>query len=258
MKIEGDAIPMDDAQARPVSTGYQLFMLVLCLYALGALAAQTAVHLAPETRGILDYADYAVCAMFLCDFLISLWRAPDRRKYFLTWGWVDLLSSIPTVDMARWGRAARVLRIFRVLRGFRATKILASLVMRRRAQNTALAGSLVALLLVIFCSIAMLHFEGEPESNIKTAEDAVWWAFATITTVGYGDRYPVTSEGRFVAAILMCAGVALFGTFSGFLAAWFIGPQEAEGAGVKEELVALRQELAELRQSLPRGPGGVS
>ncbi len=247
---------MDDPRDRPASTGYQLFMLVLCLYALAALAAQSAVKLAPETRGILDYADYAVCAMFLCDFLISLWQAPDRRRYLLTWGWVDLLSSIPTVDAARWGRAARVLRIFRVLRGLRATKILASLLMRRRAQNTALAGGLLALLLVIFCSIAMLHFEAEPESNIKSAEDAVWWAFATITTVGYGDRYPVTSEGRFVAAILMCAGVALFGTFSGFLAAWFIGPQDPEESGVREELTAIRQELAELRRSLPRAPEG--
>ena len=193
---------------------------------------------------------------FSCDFLVSLWRAPDRRRYLLTWGWVDLLSSIPTVDVARWGRAARVLRIFRVLRGLRATKLLASLILRRRAQNTALAGSLVALLLVVFSSIAILHFEGEPESNIKTAEDAVWWAFTTITTVGYGDRFPVTSEGRFVAAILMAAGVALFGTFSGFLAAWFIGPQDAEESGLREELTALRRELAELRQSLPRAPGG--
>ena len=249
---------MDDPRARPASTGYQFFMLMLCLYALGALAVQRAVKLAPTTQGILDYADYAVCAMFLCDFLISLWRAPDRRKYVLTWGWIDLLSSIPTMDVTRWGRAARVLRIFRVLRGLRATKLLASLILRRRAQNTALAGSLVALLLVIFCSIAILHFETEPESNIKSAEDAVWWAFTTITTVGYGDRFPVTSEGRFVAAILMCGGVALFGTFSGFLAAWFIGPQDAEASGVKEELIALREELAELRRSIPRVPGGAS
>ena len=244
---------MDDARNRPASPAYQLFMLVLCLYALAALGAQTAVHLEPQTRGILEYADYAVCVVFLADFLISLWRAPDRRTYLVTWGWLDLLSSIPTVDVARWGRAARVLRIFRVLRGLRATKLLASLVLRRRAQNAALACSLVALLLVVFCSIAVLHFEAEPESNIKTAEDAIWWAFATITTVGYGDRYPVTSEGRFVAGILMCAGVGLFGTFSGFLAAWFIGPQQVnEEPDVRGELVALREELGALRQSLTR------
>jgi voltage-gated potassium channel len=242
---------LEEPRDRLDSPGYQVFMLVLCLFALGALAAQTAIRLEPQTRGILAYADYAVCAVFFVDFVISLWRAPDRRRYLVTWGWLDLLSSIPTVDVARWGRAARVLRVFRVLRGLRATRLLATLVLRKRAQNTALAVSLIALLLVVFCSIAVLHVETEADSNIKTAEDAIWWAFATITTVGYGDRYPVTSEGRLIAAILMCAGVGLFGTFSGYLAAWFMGPQAtSDEPDVKAELVALRQELAAIRIGL--------
>ena len=71
-------------------------------------------------------------------------------------------------------------------------------------------------------------------------------AFATITTVGYGDRFPTTTEGRFVAAILMCAGVGLFGTFSGFLAAWFLAPEREE----ESEIAALRQEITSLRQLL--------
>jgi voltage-gated potassium channel len=230
-------------------------MLTLCIYALAILAVQRIAHLEPSTQSVLDYADYVVCAFFLLDFFISLWKAPNRWRYFAAWGWLDLFSSIPTMDVARWGRAARVLRVFRVLRGLRATKILASLVIRRRAEGTFLAASLVALLLVTFCSIAVLHFETEPESNIKTAEDAVWWAFATITTVGYGDRYPVTGEGRFIAGILMAAGVGLFGTFSGFLAAWFLGsasetkPPDSELARLQEEVTALRRAL---ESALPR------
>ena len=243
---------MTKSHRSPVSVGYQLFMLILCLYALAALAFQTAVRLEPATRAILDYADYAVCGLFFLDFLISLWRAPNRWRYFITWGWLDLLSSVPTVDVVRWGRAARVVRVFRVLRGLRATKIAAGLVLQRRAENTILAASLVALLLIVFCSVAVLHFEVDPESNIKTAEDAIWWAFATITTVGYGDRYPVTSEGRFVAAILMTAGVGLFGTFSGFLAAWFIGSETAEEPNVGAEISSLRAEIAALRKMLER------
>jgi voltage-gated potassium channel len=235
---------------RPASVGYQLFTLILCLYALAALALETAVRLEPGTRAILDYADYAVCTLFFLDFIISMWRAPDRWRYFITWGWLDLLSSVPTVDVVRWGRAARIVRVFRVLRGLRATKLVAGLVLQRRAENTILAASLVALLLIVFCSVAILHFEVTPESNIKTAEDAVWWAFATITTVGYGDRYPVTSEGRFVAAILMTGGVGLFGTFSGFLAAWFIESGAAEGTDVSADISSLRTEIAALRKLL--------
>ncbi len=250
---------MNALRARLDSPAYQLFMLVLCLYALGVLAVQTAVRLDPAVKGVLEYADYAVCAIFFADFVGSLFLAKNRIRYLATWGWIDLVSSIPAIDVVRWGRAARVVRVFRVLRGLRATKIMAGLVLRRRAENAFLAVVLVGLMLVTFCSVAVLHFESGPESNIRTAEDAVWWAVTTITTVGYGDRYPVTSEGRFVAAILMCAGVALFGTFSGFLAAWFIGgsreggnPQNGEILEVRKELAAVRELLEHISAERPR------
>lgn len=226
---------------------YQAVMLVLCLYAMGSLAVQAAVKLDPEVRSILDYADYAVCVLFFLDFVASLWTAQNRWRYLYSWGWLDLLSSIPTLDVGRWGRVARVFRVFRVLRGLRATKLLTSVVLKHRTQNTFLAATLVALLLIVFCSIAVLQFEDVPDGNIKTADDAIWWAFATITTVGYGDRYPTTGEGRFVAAILMCAGVGLFGTFSGFLAAWFLAPEEA---ATDTEIAALREEIKALREAI--------
>ncbi len=237
-------------ESRAVSPSYQLFMLALCLYALAALAIQATVQLEPETRSILDYADYAVCGVFFIDFVISLVRAPDRWRYFITWGWLDLLSTIPTIDITRWGRTARILRVFRVLRGLRASKLLATLVVRRRAENAFLTASLAALMLITFSSIAILHFETDPEANIKTADDAVWWAFSTISCVGYGERYPVTGEGRFIAAILMAAGVGLFGTLSGFLASWFIGPARKED--VNSDIAALRKEIVELREVLQR------
>jgi voltage-gated potassium channel len=246
-------MPERGVQPREItfSPSYQLAMLILSLYAIAALAAETAVRLDPQIRAVLDYADYAVCVLFLGDFVVSFWLAPRRVHYLLTWGWLDVLSSIPVLAPARWGRVARVVRIFRVLRGVRATKLITSALLRRRAHNTFLAATLLALLLVVVCSIAVLHFETAPESNIRTAEDAVWWAFATVTTVGYGDRYPVTPEGRFVAGILMCAGVGLFGTFSGFLAAWFL---DAKGSG-DSEIAALRKEIAALRVAIERQEG---
>ena len=216
---------------RPIaSPAYDMVMLTLSLFALGALAARTVVRLQPETVGVLEYADTAVCIAFFVDFLWSLWRAHDRAHYIVTWGWLDLLSSLPSVDVLRWGRLARVLRILRVVRGVRASRFLALLILRRRAQNVFLAASLVAATLIVLCSIAVLHFETDPHSNIRTAEEALWWAFSTITTVGYGDYYPVSTEGRIVAVMLMCAGVGLFGTFSGFLASWFLSSSGTFGA----------------------------
>jgi voltage-gated potassium channel len=122
------------------SPTYHIVMLVLCLYALGSLAAQGAIAMDPEGRAILYYADYAVCLFFL-NFLALLWRAPNRMKYLVAWAWLDLLSSIPTLDVGRWGRMGRIVRILRALRELRAAKPVTSVVLRHRAQTTFLAAS---------------------------------------------------------------------------------------------------------------------
>jgi voltage-gated potassium channel len=161
----------------------------------------------------------------------------------MTWGWLDLLSSIPMLDIGRWGRAARILRVFRVLRGFRAAKLIAGLVAQRRAQNTALATGLLALLLLTFCSIAILHFEDIPGANITTADEALWWAFGTITTGG-SQHTPMTGEGRVVASLRMLGGLGLSGALAAFLAASFIGHETDDAS---KEMEALRAEISALR-----------
>jgi voltage-gated potassium channel len=82
--------------------------------------------------------------------------------------------------------------------------------------------------MVIFSAIAILQVEDDPSGNIKTAEDAIWWAYVTVTTVGYGDKFPVTTEGRIIAAVLMTVGVGLFGTFTAFLASWFVTEKQED------------------------------
>jgi voltage-gated potassium channel len=233
------------------SPSYQLFMLALCFFALGTLAVHSFVSLSEASRQILEYADAAICGLFLIDFGNSLARAPNRWRYLFTWGWLDFLSSIPAIPVLRLGRAGRVVRIVRVLRGVRATKILSGLVLDRRAESAGLAAALVTLLLVIFSSLAIVQFETGPDSNIKSAGDALWWALSTITTVGYGDRFPVTAEGRLVAVILMMAGIALFGVVSGFVAAWFLAPANR---AQKSELDEVRDELRGLRELLENRP----
>lgn len=232
------------------SNAYQLFMLVLCLGALLALGVEAVVSLDPSTHRILDLADTGICVLFFGDFLLSLARASNRWEYLYKWGWIDLASSVPSVGILRLGRVARIMRVFRVLRGVRATKIVAAFILDRRAEGAFLAATLISMLLVVFSSIAILHFEKDAAgANIQTPDDALWWAVVTVTTVGYGDRFPVTGEGRIVAAMLMIAGVGLFGTFSGFVAAWFLTPARQKAVG---ELEGLRTEIAELRGLLVR------
>ena len=234
---------------RSDSVAYQLFMLAVSFYTLVVLAIVAILRPEGEIRVVLEYADTAICAVFLMDFVVCLYKAPDRWRYMYTWGWLDLLSSIPVMDVTRWGRVARLARLLRVLRGIKATRILATMALAKRAQSSFLAVALIAIMLHIIASISILQVETAPESNIKSAEDALWWALTTMTTVGYGDRYPVTSEGRLIAGVLMCAGVGLFGMFSGFLAAWFVSPNANRD---HSDILALKEEIAQLRTVLEK------
>jgi voltage-gated potassium channel len=155
------------------------------------------------------------------DFLRSLSRAPDKLRYLDTWGWLDLAASIPAVHALRLGRLGRVVRILRVLRVIKAGRVLVEALSTRRRESPGWAALLVSILVVFTAAIAMLQLEREV-GNIQSAEDALWWALTTITTVGYGDRYPVTTEGRMVAVGLMAVGVGLIGTLSGMAASWFM------------------------------------
>jgi voltage-gated potassium channel len=223
--------------------GYNAVILLVSLIAIGLLAVGVVVELTPTTRSLLAYVDLAVCGVFMVDFGISLVRAPNRWQYLLTWGWIDLLSSIPVLDSLRWGRAARVVRILRVIRGIKAARFLAAIVFRNRARNALLAGSFVAVVVVFLSSFAILQFESHNEGNITSAEDAVWWAICTVTTVGYGDLYPVSWEGRVVAFILMVTGASSFGALSGLIASSFVQSEDDH----QDELRELTAEVASLR-----------
>jgi len=233
-------------RARPL---YQLFMLALCGLALLGIILQYVLPHDPEIGAILDAADFLICLAFAIDFFVSLANAPDRLRYLVTWGWLDLLSSIPMLDVARWGRLARMARIARLLRSIRAARVLSTVILSKRRQSTLLAATLLALVLIVASSTAILHFEEGSGANIQKAEDAVWWAFATITTVGYGEFYPVTTEGRVIAAILMTAGVGLFGAFSAALAAWFLVPEDE---ATDAEIAGMRAEIQKLCESVER------
>lgn len=203
-------------------------VVVLSVYVLAALFMGTVFRLPAQVQRILDLVDNAVCGFFLLEFSIRFYQAPHKLK-FLRWGWIDLLASVPNLPVLRVGRTLRLVRLLRILRAFRSTRHLLHHLFRSRVQGTFTAVALVAVLMVIFSSIAILQVETRPDSNIKTAEDALWWSYSTITTVGYGDKYPVTGAGRLIAAALMTVGVGLFGTFTGFLASWFVEGRRATG-----------------------------
>ena len=249
-------LPLPDSVIHPELGPYQMFMFGLGIYVLLALAAETLLPISQSTDDILDEVDNGICVIFFVDFFISLYRAPSRLAY-LKWGWIDLLSSIPMIDMFRAGRIARIIRILRAFRGVRSARFLADYLVHHRANGAFFAVALLSILLVLFSSIAILQFENTADGNIRTPQDAVWWAFATVTTVGYGDKFPVTSEGRMVAAVLMTAGVGMFGSFTGLVASWILTPtkkdeeQDSELAKLRERIEAIQRHLTGVDEAEP-------
>ena len=198
-----------------------LLVVVLSIYVLGALTIDTIYVLPPETSTLLNYIDNTICAFFFLEFCVRFYQA-ENKWVFMRWGWIDLISSIPMVDFLRAGRVLRLIRLLRLIRAFRSIHQLLHHIFRNKAQGAFTSVSILAVLLIIFSAIGILQVEKDPNSNIKTAEDALWWAYVTITTVGYGDKYPVTTEGRLIAVVLMTGGVGLFGTFTAYVASWFV------------------------------------
>jgi len=230
----------------PKQHAYTLFILFISIFSIILVGIITFVPLSPEYLKIIQYLDYIICAIFFVDFLITLIRAENKRRYFLTWGWFDLISSIPAVIFLRYFRFARILRIGRVLRGARAGKILASFVMGNRAKSGIIGALIMTVLLIFIGSISVLQVEQGLGGNINDADDALWWSVTTMTTVGLGDMYPVSTEGKIISALLMFAGIGLFGVVSGFMASLFIAPSkesEKERDEIQKEIVLIQSKV---------------
>jgi len=176
---------------------------------------------------VLGIFDDLICVIFLIDFSIRFYQAESKLE-FMRWGWIDLISSIPMLEFLRAGRLFSIIRLVRVLRVFRSLRVLVKHFKKNRVESTVSSMAIITILLMIFCSITILRLEDVPHGNIKTAEDSLWWAIGTVTTIGYGDVYPVTTGGRIVASVLIIFGVAMFGTLSGLIASWFLGAKKSK------------------------------
>jgi voltage-gated potassium channel len=234
------------------SSTYEIFILLLGISSLITLAALVFLPLPAHVKSSLLIVGDATSLVFLADFIRSLRLAPDRRAYFRKWGWLDLLGGIPGFPLLRLARIGRIVRAARYLRAVR-TAELAEDLMARPAQNTLLATIVISLLAFLIASTLVVELEqGAPGANIQTAEDGIWWAFVTITTVGFGDYYPVTSGGRILATILMSVGVGVFGVLTSYLARSFLRQGEKQTGA---DLAAIKDELAELRRLLEERDG---
>ncbi|HJR89625.1 MAG TPA: potassium channel family protein [Aeromicrobium sp.] len=165
----------------------------------------------PGIRSFLIVLSWTVWAAFGVDLLIRLALADERVSYAVRHWYDVLLILLPLI------RPLRLLRLIVLAR------ILDRSVGDTLAGKTLVYVSGAAGLATGLAAVAVLDAErGAPGANIRTFDDALWWAATTVTSVGYGDRFPVTTEGRIVAFVLMLVGLGLIGTVMASVAAWML------------------------------------
>ncbi|UCG23119.1 MAG: ion transporter [Chloroflexota bacterium] len=247
MTKEPERTEQDQSEAvRLHSTSYDLFILFLTIYSLIVMVLLLVPWLSEAARTTLLFIDTIICIIFLGDFLSNLRRSGSKSQYFFRGGgWLDLLGSIPAIPIFRLARLARLARILRFMRGEDRQDIIDEF-LANRAQSTLFVTILIAIVVLSISAIFVLQVESRSdEANITTGGDAFWWAFVTITTVGYGDYYPTTLTGRIMAMILMTLGIAIFGVLASFLSTVFIAQEEEE---MSDEMIELHGMLSSLQR----------
>lgn len=269
---------MEQVPASPRKHGnsYYIFIFVLTILSLMVMVVML-LPLSEQTIKLLSVYDNLICIIFLVDFFSNLMASPKKSDYFIKdRGWLDLLGSIPSLgllglpaqftSLLRLARLSRLARIVRLMRGEN-KKTLVKDVLENRSQYTIFITILMTLVTLTVSSVLVLQFESKsPEANIHTGGDALWYSIVTITTVGYGDRYPVTAAGRIAAVFIMFMGVGIIGALASILSSLLVGspPAPDEGATgeapsqtVVQELANIKNELAELRQLLGQSESGI-
>ncbi|HEU5122276.1 MAG TPA: ion transporter [Candidatus Saccharimonadales bacterium] len=175
--------------------------------------------------------DFFIACIFLADFLVGFYFSESKKKY-MKQNWYLLIASIPIpATLFQSLQALRILRLLRVIRLMARIKRLATLasIVSPKGSRVIYIASL-PLFTVFSGAVAFYSVEGDVNPNVENFFDAVWWAAVTVTTVGYGDIYPSTWEGRIVGIVLMFFGIAIVGTVAGMAGSYFLRHQPKAAA----------------------------
>ena len=177
------------------SIGYEIFIGILSILSIVNLVLAYAAQ-EQSLATVLEVMNGLFSMIFLADFLYRIFTAPSAGTYFFKhFGWADLLASLPFAQL-KFLRVFRLIRVYRLLRDV-GIRTVGRALSKDRAGSSLYILLLMGIFVLEFGSLTMLRIEQHaPGANITTASDAIWYTIVTISTVGYGDQYPVTGAGR--------------------------------------------------------------
>ena len=203
--------------------GWDFVILIFSIFSLAILPIQMFYKRSEDVLLIIDSADIVLCSFFFADFLKQLFQVKGARLAYMKYGWIDLLSSIPSIPILQIGRIFRILRLLKVMRQVSKLSDLTEGLFRNPTAGAFAVTSVLAVSTVFMSAFLVLEAEyNVPEAKIRTAGDALWWAVTTVTTVGYGDVYPITAAGRYVGVVTMLVGIAVAGSLTAAMASLLI------------------------------------
>ena len=188
------------------------------------LTLESMDSLPPLIHRLLGWAEFAILGVFAGEYLLRLWAAPSRWRYALSfWGIVDLLSVLPGLlllqPQTQSLRVLRLMRVFRLLKLLRLRRASRRLEDALRASREELILFTAVAVLVLFVASVGIHFfehEAQPE-KFGSIPKCMWWALATLSTVGYGDVYPITTGGRIFTGLTVLIGVGIVAIPAGII-----------------------------------------
>jgi len=238
-----------------VSKRFDQFIMALILLNVAAVIVETVDSIHSQYELVFEYFEIFSVIVFSVEYIIRVWACTALERYkHPVWGRlkymvsveaiIDLLAIIPfylplLINHAD-GRIVRVLRLFRLFRIFKMGRYslafgLITTVIKKRREELVVTLTLLIILL-IFASTLMYYIEYEPDKpGFQSIPETMWWGVATLTTVGYGDVYPVTALGKVLGAVIAILGVGLFALPAGIIAGGFESELSSKKKKKKEE-----------------------
>lgn len=215
-----------DNPATPQGRRFDLVVQAAIGIWLIAYCIDTLPELSTGTRQLLHAVEIAVTLLFTAEYLLRIYAAERPLRFvFSFWGIIDLLSILPFYlalsGNLRALRALRLLRLFRVLKLVRYSRALQRLyVAWLIARDEFLMFLFVAMILLFLAAAGIHHFESDAQPDkFGSIFDSLWWAVATLTTVGYGDVYPITVGGKLFTFAVLMIGLGIIAVPAGLVTA---------------------------------------